>query len=114
VDLLLRGIASVTVHSLTVPFTSEQATMKPDLGDVFGVVDAEVCGGPHGSSTNSTTNRGLSAFAVVLSDASTASSLYGNAARRPIVSDDASHLSANRSTRGFPTLEMKPALTPSA
>jgi len=56
VDLPFRGIASVTVYSVTVPFTSEQATMKPDLGDVFGVVDAEVCAGPHGSSTNSTTN----------------------------------------------------------
>jgi len=104
----------VTVYSVTVPFTSEQATMKPDLGDVFGVVDAEVCAGPHGPARTARRTRTLSAFAVVLSDASTASSLYGNAARRPIVSDDASHLSANRCTRGFPTFEMKPALTPSA
>ena len=65
VDLPFRGIASVTGYSVTVPFTSEQATMKPDLGDVFGVVDAEVCAGPQGPARTARRTRTLSAFAVV-------------------------------------------------
>ncbi|HXY44850.1 MAG TPA: hypothetical protein VEH29_11730 [Acidimicrobiales bacterium] len=104
------GIISVTVTSYQQPVPGNAATFTtPPAGDVFGVIDAQMCAGPHGSpkgpdTTDFTayTAKGASVLVDLTNDATS-----------PAL-DNVSSLGANECAEGSITFDVPKAERPAS